>query len=202
MIDFKFADHLDQMYMEDEYEKNMNKVNAPKFKFALMPGLDETFLPKQASDNDTGYDVCCAAEDGILFKPNQKFLIPLGFRVFAPPGWWLELRPRSSTFAKKGLHCLYGVIDEGYENQLFLAAQFIPDDSLYNNVYYLNRIYGSDGTGLSLKIEFKERIAQLIPVKRQYMNVEQITDDEFDKLCKIRNGKRGTGGFGSSDKEC
>lgn len=150
----------------------------PEFKFALLNGKDSSFLPQRANDTDTGWDV--KAAQSITIKNHQTILIPLGIKVFAPSGWWLNLRPRSSTFAKKNLSCLYGVIDEGYENQLFLACQFLTIDKD------------------SVLIEEGERIGQLIPVQRQEMIVSEVSFEEFDNLCAMRKGTRGTGGFGST----
>jgi dUTPase len=107
----------------------------------------------------------------------------LGFRVFAPEGWWLELRPRSSTFAKKQLHCLYGVIDEDYEGECLFACQYIPDISTMGN---------------DLTIGSGDAIGQLVPVRRQEMKVEMVTNEEYEKFCKERSASRGTGGFGST----
>jgi len=118
--------------------------------------------------------------------------IPLGFRAFCPEGWWFELKPRSSTFAKKQLHCLYGTKDEDYEGELILAVQFIPNLIGYN---------GEAGSLIKSQITFGEALGQIIPVKRQDMIVEKVSNEEYDELCKKRNAERGAGGFGStSDK--
>jgi dUTP pyrophosphatase len=155
----------------------------PTFKFALLEGLSEQFLPTKAHPNDTGWDVK-AAETFTLYA-GQYVKIPLGFRMFAPLGFWVELRPRSSSFAKKQLHCLYGVIDEGYENQLILAAQFIP---------------GNSARGQYLEIKAGDAVGQIIPIRRQEMLVEQVSNEEYEKLTQERKGSRGTGGFGSTTK--
>jgi dUTP pyrophosphatase len=159
----------------------------PVFKFAVMDYtfIDNKsiyFIPTKAHDNDTGWDVKAAAN--FTLRAGQYAKIPLGFRVFAPPGYWLKLHPRSSSFAKKQLHALYGVIDEGYESEMVFACQYIPDVS---------------AMGQDLKINFGDAIGQLIPVKRQEMKVETISNEEFARLTEQRKGLRGTGGFGSTD---
>jgi dUTPase len=93
----------------------------------------------------------------------------------------MELRPRSSSFAKKNLHALYGVIDEDYEGNCVFAAQYIPHDYT-----------------VALEIQEGEAIGQIIPVKRQEMIVERVTNEEYEKLCKGRQATRGSGGFGST----
>ena len=155
----------------------------PRFRFAVREGLDDSFLPTRSEPFATGWDVCCAEKDGVILKPFDRKLISLGFRMYAPEDYWLELRPRSSTFAKKGLHCLYGVIDEHYPNELMLAVQFINP--------------GAFSISTRMTIPFGEKIAQVIPVKRRDMVVEGISNEEIDKLYEGRNSVR-TGGFGST----
>lgn len=158
--------------------------STPLFQFALREDLkgNPEFLPTKIESSDTGWDVRCADRDGALFNGFEHKLISLGIRMFAPKGWWLELRPRSSSHAKKHLHCLYGVIDEGYEKELQFSCQLIASDYLPTPLY----------------IPFGERIGQVIPVERQSMVVLPVDNEEFDRLCKERGGQRGTGGFGSS----
>lgn len=158
-------------------------IEVPIFKFVLNDGVNDDFLPTRAENKATGWDVRCAEE--VMLRPGQYAKIALGFRMFAPPGWWLELRPRSSSFAKKKLHCLYGVIDEAYEGQMVFACQYIPDISSLGN---------------DLKIEAGEAIGQLIPIKRQEMLVEKVSNEEYTKLTQQRQATRGTGGFGSTSK--
>jgi dUTP pyrophosphatase len=162
-------------------------TETPIFKFAIcdyVGPLDLTqkhFLPTKAHREDSGWDV--RSSKSISLRAGQYARIPLGFRMFAPAGWWLELRPRSSSFAKKQLHCLYGVIDNHYENELMFACQYIPDVSALGN---------------DLVIEFGEAIGQIIPIRRQEMLVENISNEEFARLTDERKGSRGIGGFGSS----
>ena len=175
--------------------------NIPVFKFLLNDNLESSciafnerhpnieplrpssFLPCRSESQATGYDVRCAEPNGVEFKPYSYVKIPLGFRAFSPDGWWLKLTPRSSTMIKRKIHALYGVIDESYENQFFFVGQYIPDVSDDNS---------------TKSILFGERIAQLIPVKRETMGCEIINRSDFDSLSSIRNGSRGVGGFGST----
>lgn len=154
--------------------------NTPVFKFALREGLDDSFLPTRSSPTDTGWDV--RATEDLLLVPGQHAKIDIGVRVLAPEGWWLELRPRSSSFAKHNLSFLYGVIDEGYENFIMIACQYSPANS------------GCE----PIKIKKGDRLGQLIPVKRQEMKVEMLSAEEFNSLSKERKSSRGLGGFGSS----
>lgn len=159
----------------------MTENNVPKFQFALKEGLSDIYLPVRGTDRATGWDV--KSTDRLIIHPNEYVKIDLGFRMFCPSGWWMELRPRSSSFAKKNLHALYGVIDEDYEGTMVFAAQYIPS-KLMAQTY--------------LEIQEGEAIGQIVPVKRQEMIVERVSNEEYDRLCKERNTARGAGGFGST----
>jgi dUTPase len=160
----------------------------PVFKFALREDLvnEPQFLPTKGEPMATGWDVRAAQPDrkDLIIRPGQYVKIPMGFRCFCPEGWWYSFLPRSSSFAKKSLHCLTGTIDFSYEDQLLLAAQFLPDVC---------------SLGKELNIKFGEALGQIIPYRLQNMEVNSISNEEFEKLCKERNGTR-KGGFGSTTK--
>ena len=175
----------------------MNDI--PVYKFAVRSDLINSqisFLPTKATPLASGWDVRAAIKEPggkLIIAPNQYVKIPLGFRGFCPPGWWYELKPRSSSFTKKFLHCLYGTIDEDYEGEAVFAAQYKPE----KDYAYLN----NNLTSNTLVIEFGEALGQIIPIKKQEMTVESITNEEYDRLCLERNAQRGIGGFGSTDEK-
>jgi dUTPase len=168
-------------------------TNEPLFKFAIREDLINSgisFLPERGEPNSTGWDVKCAEPEGITLQKNDYFKIRLGIRVLIPEGWWLELRPRSSTFVKRHMNCLNGVIDQDYFYELVLAGQFISNrNSLGDDVR-------ADGS-TKLRIEFGDRIGQVIPVKREMMAVSVITNEDFDNLSTARGAIR-DGGIGST----
>jgi len=174
----------------------MTNETTPIFKFAIREDLKDSefdFLPQKATPRSSGWDVRAAIKSPFIdIEYGEIVKIPLGFRAFCPDGWWLELKPRSSTFVKKRLHCLYGTIDEDYEGELILAAQFIPHLIGYNNTIA--------GNFDKLRIMFGEALGQIIPVRRQEMIVDRVSNEEYDALCKQRNAERGAGGFGSTGK--
>jgi dUTPase len=183
----------------------------PVFKFAITEELIEycketgespnDWLPIKSNNTDTGWDVKCGHPDGVELRHGEYAIIPLGFRVFSPDGWWLKLVPRSSTFIKKNIHALYGTIDESYEGDVGFCAMFSAKrESQCDHLVGHNFIplMVADRYNKSLYIPFGERIGQLIPVRREKMVVESISNEEFDKLCAERNASRGAGGFGSS----
>jgi len=199
----------------------------PTFKFALREDLQnqKQFLPTRAEPKASGWDVRAAFPNrqDLIVRPFEQIKIPLGFRSFCPEGWWYELKPRSSTFAKKNILSLYGTIDETYEGELVFACQYLPpfgNYAYYNVPLNLNRDQTTDASSTiryynmqvkpvstddvvnyfskSLQIKFGEAIGQLIPRKRDEMDVQEVSNEEYNELCQQRQGVRGAGGFGSS----
>lgn len=162
----------------------MNEM--PVFQFALREDLIEMkeFIPARAEPYAVGWDVRAAQPDrkDIILRAGQTCKIPLGVRCLIPRGYWLELKPRSSTFINKHLHALYGTIDPDFNGQLQFAGSYFPDIS---------------SLARDLVIKFGERIGQLIPKKLQEMETQEISNDEFEKLFTERKAVR-NGGWGSS----
>lgn len=156
----------------------------PKFKFAVREDLQNSnisFIPTKGEPYASGYDVKCAfSENTLTLKHGEYFKIPLGIRCLPPEGWWFQLHPRSSSFVKKNIHGLIGIIDEHYANELVFAGQYLPTDT--NDILVINH---------------GDAIGQIIPVKRVEVQIENISNKEYDDLCKGRMAVR-NGGFGST----
>jgi dUTPase len=160
-------------------------MTKPTYKFALRDGLDDNFLPSKGEPHATGWDVRAAFHDkkDLVIKPGEYFKIPLGFRSLPPEGWWYHLHPRSSSFTKKHVHCLIGTVDESWEGETLWAGQYQPDATLLTS---------------DLVIKYGEAVAQIIPVRREEMNVMKVSNSELDQAFETRGYGRKTGGFGST----
>ena len=170
----------------------------PKFKFAVVERIKsllpssiedkeltlEDFMPKRMKSKDTGYDAR-SAESTLEIQPYSYFKIRLGIRMFAPEGWWIRINPRSGLFINNHINTLYGIVDENFCAELCLCGQFLPDKK-------------ENKSFKSLIIQFGQRICQLVPVKRQDMDIDNVTNEEIEQLFKERNDPRGTSGFGGS----
>ena len=148
----------------------------------------DNFIPTRARSKDTGYDVRCAEPEGMELIPGCYFKMKLGFRMFAPDGWWLSLAPRSGTFINTNVHALYGVIDESFENEMTFVGQYVPD---------VNKLLPNSKR---VRVAFGQRIAQVIPCPRWEMPTSRVTNEELDKMYRERSDPRGVGGFGSSGR--
>lgn len=182
-------------------------MSVPTFHFALREDLKDhkQFLPSQAFDTDTGYDVRAAMPDrkSLTIYPFEHVKVPLGIRGFCPPGYWYQLKPRSSSFTKKYLHFLYGTVDQTYEGELVAAFQYIPNFNMTDFIHTqydkdLAVLFGKSFYTKTYTLEWGEAIGQIIPTKREVVQLDEITNDQLDEMYKQRAATRKAGGFGST----
>jgi len=132
-------------------------------------GLD---LPAYTTAGAAGMDLLAAVECPVSIAPGQRALIPTGFSIALPPGYEMQVRPRSGLALKHGIVVPNspGTIDEDYRGEV--------------GVIVLNT------GGEVFTVTRGMRIAQavLAPVVRAaWHEVEDLDETE-----------RGAGGFGST----
>ena len=129
-------------------------------------------LPAYATTGAAGMDVV-AAEDLIL-APGARHAVATGFAIAIPPGYEVQVRPRSGLALKHGITCLNapGTIDEDYRGEVKVILANLGDQPF--------------------SVERGERIAQLVPAP-----VQRATFDEVERLDATA---RGGGGFGSTGR--
>jgi dUTP pyrophosphatase len=129
-------------------------------------------LPSYATAGAAGMDLIAAVQEPITVGPGERALIPTGLTIALPPGYELQIRPRSGLALRYGITLpnTPGTIDEDYRGEI--------------GVIILNT--GSE----AFVIERGARIAQavLAPVSR-------ATWQEVDSLAVTA---RDSGGFGST----
>jgi len=76
-------------------------------------------LLKRAKKDDCGLDLFHVGDEPIIVPPGVSVQVPAGVSVKIPAGHAGFIRPRSSTFSKRGLFIVEGVIDAGYTGPLF-----------------------------------------------------------------------------------
>lgn len=130
-------------------------------------------LPFKASEGAARYDVTCF--DGQYDLKNDIIRYRTGIAVEVPPGYELEIVPRSSTCRKWGLRLAnqVGVIDSDYRGEIYL--DFKPEQLNYR----------------PWKAIKQERLAQMKLVKSSN-KIEWVEVEELDKTT------RGNGAFGST----
>ena len=130
-------------------------------------------LPSYRHEGDAGVDLYNVGED-VELAPLKRCLIPTGIKVAIPPGYELQIRPRSGLALKKGLTVLNtpGTIDSSYRGEVgVIVFNANPQEKVLI------------GKG--------ERIAQMVLKK-----VEAI---EWEICEELDATHRNEGGFGSTD---
>lgn len=129
-------------------------------------------LPAYASDGAAGLDVV-SAED-VTLAPGQRHAVATGFAIAIPPGFEVQVRPRSGLALKHGVTCLNtpGTIDEDYRGEVKVILA-----NLGNEPFEVKR---------------GERIAQLVPAP--------VTKAHFAETAELAETSRGAGGFGSTGR--
>ncbi|TRW98433.1 dUTP diphosphatase [Paracoccus sp. M683] len=132
-------------------------------------------LPSYASAGAAGADL--RADLGgatVTLGPGQRALIPTGLRLAIPPGWEVQVRPRSGLALKQGITLLNtpGTIDSDYRGPLGVILINLGDAPVV--------------------IAHGERIAQMVvaPAPRARFELVEVLDDTA----------RGAGGFGSTGR--
>jgi dUTP pyrophosphatase len=139
-----------------------------------LPHNQDLPLPAYATNGAAGMDLVAAVAEPVTIAPGQRSLIPTGLAIALPPGYELQIRPRSGLALRNGivLPNSPGTIDEDYRGEI--------------QVIVLNA--GSE----PFRVERGTRIAQavLAPVVRAAW--EEVPDLDVTA--------RNEGGFGSTGR--
>ncbi|MCF8267471.1 MAG: dUTP diphosphatase [Ignavibacteriales bacterium] len=129
-------------------------------------------IPAYSTPHSSGMDIRAALENEVVLPAGKTALIPTDLSVEIPPGYEIQVRPRSGLAAKNGIGILNapGTIDADYRGEIkVILFNFSSEDFL---------------------IRRGDRIAQIIVAPVVKAEIE-ISDD-------LSQTDRGSGGFGSS----
>lgn len=130
---------------------------------------------KYARPGDCGIDLYNAEGRPITVVPRSSVMISAGIRVKIPDGYAGFVRARSSTFKRRGLFVVEGIIDSGYVGPIF--------------VHVWNP--GLNGQLSPVVIEPWARLSQLIILPAPQMDIVVV-----DELPRTERGERGFGSTG------
>jgi dUTP pyrophosphatase len=85
-----------------------------------LPHSDGLPLPSYATEGAAGIDLMAAIAAPIVLAPGERRLVPTGLAIALPPGFELQVRPRSGLALKNGivLPNSPGTVDEDYRGEL------------------------------------------------------------------------------------
>lgn len=137
-----------------------------------LPHADGLPLPSYATAGAAGMDLLAAVAESVTIEPGKRALIPTGLAIALPPGYELQIRPRSGLALRHGivLPNSPGTIDEDYRGELQIILLNAGDKPFM--------------------VERGARIAQavLAPVVRA----------RWHEVTSLDETPRGSGGFGST----
>jgi len=126
-------------------------------------------------EGDAGFDLYNASNSTLTVAPFKSVMVPAGIKIKLPDDCCALVYPRSSTFRKKGLFVVPGLIDAGYTGEIF------------TNVWHPNL----DEIDRPILIEPWERLSQLL-----VMPIVGLIVKEVAELPKTERGDRGFGSTG------
>ena len=143
-----------------------------EIKLIRLPHGDGLPLPKYATEDAAGLDI--ASAENLTLEPGARHAFATGFAIEIPPGYEVQVRPRSGLAIRHGITCLNtpGTIDSDYRGEV--------------KVILIN--LGSE----SFPVARGERIAQLVPTP--------VLRAHFSEETSLAETARGSGGFGSTGR--
>ena len=147
---------------------------APAVAVVRLPEAEGLPLPAYMSAGAAGADVVAALTEDLVLAPGARALVPTGLALEVPPGYEVQVRPRSGLAHRHGVTLLNtpGTIDSDYRGPL--------------GVILVN--LGSE----PFVVRRGERIAQLV--------VAPVVRAAFREVDLLAASERGPGGFGSTGR--
>ena len=130
-------------------------------------GLD---LPAYATAGAAGMDVLAA--EGLTLRPGMRAAVPTGLALAIPPGYEIQVRPRSGMALKHGISVpnAPGTIDSDYRGELKIILVNHSQDNF--------------------PIKRGDRIAQIV--------LAPVTIAAWEEVTELPETERGESGFGST----
>lgn len=129
-------------------------------------------MPGYETEHASGMDVCAAVTVPAVIQPGAIQLIPSGFAVAIPPGYEIQIRPRSGLAVKHGVTIINapGTIDADYRGEVKIGLVNL-------------------GTA-PFTVHRGDRIAQMV--------VAPVAKAALAIVATLDSTGRGSGGFGST----
>lgn len=147
-------------------------MNSIRVDVVRLPNGEGLPLPAYATAGAAGMDVVAA--EAMTIAPGARAAVATGFALAIPPGYEVQVRPRSGLALKHGVTCLNtpGTIDSDYRGEVKVILANLGDSPFV--------------------IARGERIAQLVPAPVLHAALVEV--EALDETA------RGSGGFGSTGR--
>ena len=127
-------------------------------------------LPERATGGSTGYDLYACLDEPLEVGP-APVKVPAGIAIEAPPGFDVQVRPRSGL-SSKGVMVAFGTVDSDYRGELLVTMYALP--SREPHVVH-------DG----------DRIAQMVVTRAEHPTLELV--EELSATARDAGGHGSTG---------
>jgi dUTP pyrophosphatase len=146
----------------------MNKIPVKVLKLAHFRGD----LPSYQTQFASGFDIRAQIAEPMTLAPGSRAMIPTGLSFEIPPGFEIQVRPRSGWAAKQGISILNtpGTVDADYRGEVKVIVVNLGAEAV--------------------EIKDQDRIAQMVLCPVWQASLE-LADD-------LAATERGAGGFGST----
>lgn len=124
-------------------------------------------VPSKAHASDAAFDLHCLG--GYVIGRHTRTIVRTGIAVAIPPGYYMQIAPRSGLAIKKGVMIMAGVVDAGYREEVGIV------------------VYNSGSS--DVRFEKGDRIAQAL--------ILPVPDASFEVVDELDTTDR-AGGFGST----
>jgi dUTP pyrophosphatase len=137
-----------------------------------LPHAEGLPLPAYATAGAAGMDLLAAVARTLEIPPGGRALVPTGLAIALPPGYELQVRPRSGLALKHGivLPNSPGTVDEDYRGELLVIVM--------------------NAGSVAFAVERGMRIAQAV--------VAPVVRVDWQEVAELPPSARGSGGFGST----
>ncbi len=129
-------------------------------------------MPQKATEGSTGFDLFACLEEPSLEVGQQPVRIPTGIALEAPPGYDVQVRPRSGLSAQ-GVMATFGTIDSDYRGEILVTMYVLPYRGSYT-------------------VHHGDRIAQLV--------VSRAAEVALEEASELSATLRDSGGHGSTGR--
>ncbi|PAD19136.1 dUTP diphosphatase [Shouchella clausii] len=154
----------------------------------------DAVLPRLATVGSAGFDLY-AVEDAII-EPGETTVVKTGLAFELPPGYEMQIRPRSGITSKTKLRVQLGTVGADYRGEVGVIVDNVSERAgEWEHGFYRvdgghnldHRVYAPIGTHIVRK---GDRIAQAV--------IQRLPSVEFTEAESLGDTERGAGGFGST----
>lgn len=138
----------------------------------ILPHASGLELPRLATPGAAGADVRAAVAETLVIAPQAVALVPTGLRLAIPPGFEVQVRPRSGLALKSRICVLNapGTIDSDYRGEVQIILMNLGAEPF--------------------EVRRGDRIAQLV--------LARVERPDWQVVASLDDTARGAGGFGST----